>query len=288
MEGTSLASTLLDLLPLPDYPRIVFERPPLVLTICQVKFSRVLSVVDTKYIAPFQRAIQRQYPIAKPAQEVSFEAGFGPDGAEFRQSAPSVRWQFSDPAQNWTVVLSEEFCAIESCAYDHFDDFLGRLRPVLDALSVHITPETIGTRIGLRYINEVRLDSIDERRAVQPHLLGLLGVDALTQYAETVVGLQQVALRYEGNHGININHGRIANGSTIKPRPNEAAKRGPFYLLDFDVFREFPLPDGLPMERDVICEHVDTFHRAIDRLFRWAVTEEYVSTLGVRGHAGDQ
>lgn len=285
-EGSTLDSTLLELLSLPEANRIVFERPPLVLAICQVRFSRVLSIVDGGFVAPFQRAIQRQYPVVTSAQEVSFELGGIAGQTEIRLPPPSFRWQFTDPGQNWTVVLAEDFCAIESRAYDHFDHFLDRLRRVVEALTEHIQPE-IGVRIGLRYINEIRPDGASEISAIEPQLLGPLAVSALTEHAEQVASVQQVVLRYQDNQGVNIHHGRVQNGSTVKPRPGDKAKEGPFYLLDFDVFREFPLPDGLSMEPDLICRHVDTYHQVIDRLFRWAVTEEYVSTLGVRRHVAE-
>lgn len=288
VSGASrLDSTVLDLITLPETGRTVFARPPLVLAMCQVKFTRVLSVAEPKFVAPFQRAILGQYPIAVPAQQISLQVGIGPGEGDLRPTPPSFNWQFSDKEQNWSVVLGEDFCTIESRAYDHFDHFLDRLRHVLTALLEHIEPP-VGTRIGLRYINEIRLDGLSERDVVRPEVLGPVGVEALTGRAEQVASLQQLLLRYSDDQGVNIHHGRVLAGSTVTRvtrRRGESVKDGPFYLLDFDVFREFPLPEGLLMEVEEVCGHVDSYHRVIDRLFRWAVTDEYVKSMGVRDDA---
>jgi len=272
----------LKLLGLPDVPRVVLKRAPLVLALCQVRFTSMLSVNDPASLATFQRAIQSKYPIAAQVQEVELVVGVGPNPPEIRQEQRrSPQWQFTDQNDNWKVVLSQDFLALETRTYEHFDDFLTRLREALDALVEHIQP-TIVTRLGLRYINEIRVngyDSMTWHEIIHQDLLGPIAVSELVENATQVVALQQMSLRYPGDLGINIHHGLLPIGTTIKLRPKEQQPIGPFFLLDFDVFREFSLPEAPTMDIKVISQHIKVYHQMIYRLFRWSVTEQYISTL---------
>ncbi len=275
--------TLLDLLSLPDPSDfIVFERSPLVLAICQVRFTRVLGVAETAFVAPFQRAIQSTYPIVNQTQEISLEVEAAVAGQRVQQEARSNRWEFQDREDNWKIVLAEESLAIETRAYDSFSDFLQRLRDALTALVDHVGP-SIGTRIGLRYINEIRLDENEPVDVLNRELLGPLAVPDLAAGLEQSV--QQLLLRYPERYGVNVRHGYLPAGTMVKPRPGDEVPAGPFYLLDLDAFREFQLPSGLSMDVDTISGYVQDFNRALYRFFRWAITPEYVSRMGVRRYA---
>ncbi len=272
----------LELLGLPDVPRIVLKHAPLVLALCQVRFTSMLSVNDPASLAAFQRAIQSRYPIAAQVQEVELVVGIGPNEREIRrEQRQTPQWQFTDQNDNWKVVLSQDFLALETRKYEHFDDFLDRLRDALDALVQHIQP-TIVTRLGLRYINEIRANSHDNMmwpEVIRQDLLGPIAIQGLVENTIQVVAMQQLLLRYPNDTGINIHHGLVPTGTTIRLRPKEEQPTQPFYLLDFDVFREFPLPSALKMDAKVICQHVKVYHKMIYRLFRWSVSEQYISTL---------
>lgn len=268
----------LDLPWLPQVTRVVFERSPLALALCQVRFASVLNIANPVFVAPFQQEIQSRYPIG--GQQTGVELEFKPEEAEVKQRAsPSFQWRFVDQEDNWTVILAQNFLAIETRAYVDFSDFLDRLRQALKALVQHINPRIV-TRLGLRYVNEIRPGNLAWAKTVRRELLGPLGVEGLRKH--TYQSLQQVWLRYPDNHGINIRHGLLPSSTTIKPRRGEASPSQPFYLLDIDVFREIPKPADLVVNPDSICRCIDSYNDVVYRLFRWAVTEQYVSTLGIR------
>lgn len=273
-------ATELELLGLPDVPRVVLKHAPLVLALCQVRFTSMLSVNDPASLAVFQRAIQSKYPIATQVQEVELTVGIGPNPPQIRQEQRrSPLWQFADQMDNWKIVLSPDFLSLETRSYEQFDDFLTRLHEALDALAQYIQP-TVVTRLGLRYINEIRSDTLrnmDWNDVIRQDLLGPIAVSELIKNTTQVVALQQLILRYPDDAGINIHHGLVPTGTTVRLRPKEEQPIQPFYLLDFDVFREFPLPDALTMETETICQTVEVYHKMIYRLFRWSVTEHYIS-----------
>ncbi len=272
----------LDLLGLPEVPRKVLTNAPLVLALCQVRFSSMLSVADTSSRAGFQRAIQSKYPVALQIQEVEVLADFGENEVGIRgDQRRSPLWQFTDLNDNWKIVLSQDFLSLETRNYVHFDDFLERLEEALEALGQHIQP-TVGTRIGLRYINEIRATDLNELSwfdVIRQDLLGPIVVPELVRNTTQVVVIQQLLLRYPDDLGINIHYGLLPGGTTVRQRSKEESPTDAYYLLDFDVFREFSLPQALEMDSSVICQYVATYHEMVYRLFRWSVTEKYIARI---------
>jgi len=282
-----LEETLVDLLGLPDVPHVVYRQSPLALALCQVKFTRVLGVAQAAFVAPFQQAIQDAYPIAEPAQEVNLQFGFGPGGAKVQQEQRDSRWEFSDPAGTWKLGLAGDFLALETRKYETFGDFLDRLRQALEALSQHVRPALV-TRVGLRYINEIRSESRIWSELLSPELLGPMSVPQFAAAANQ--STQELLLRYDQGYGIGIRHGLFQRGTTVLPPTGQAETpeyASPFYLLDLDAYRQYSLPPGAPLSVESICQTVETFNRAIYRLFRWAVTDDFVNGLGVLRYASD-
>lgn len=275
-------NTELDLLGLPDVPRVVLNGGPLVLALCQVRFSSMLGVTDSASLLAFQRAIESNYPIAVPAQEVQLFVGIEANNPDIRhEQYRSPQWQFTDQDDNWKVVLSQDFLGLETRNYILFDEFLTRLQEALDALVQSIQP-TVVTRLGLRYINEIRsnsLQSMDWFDVIRPELLGPLAVPELAKNTTQIVAMQQLLLRYPEDVGVNVNHGLIPSGTTVRLRQQDEMPAEAFYLLDFDVFREFPLPRAMKVDTLEICRYVERYHKLVYRLFRWSVTEQYIAML---------
>lgn len=277
----SETSTLFDL---PEAPRTIFERPPLVLALCQVQFPTTLSVADFQLMGAFQRAIREEYLIAKPAHQLRLQLGLAPSETEFQQTLGLMQWTFSDNEDNWVAVLNANFLTLETRAYASFDDFIGRLRRLLDAVVFHIQP-AVCTRIGLRYINEIRSVGLPWNGVIRPELLGVLGNREVEQYI--VQAVQELNLQFPEHQQITIRHGRFPGGTTVRHLAGGEATTVPFYLLDFDVFREYPKPTVLRMDPEPICRQVQDFHENVHRLFHWSVSEQYLSTLGVRDGDGN-
>ncbi len=268
---------MLDIVRLPDPPRVVFETPPLRLALCQIRFPRLLTVANPPDVAPFQRAIKAEYPILPPGPTLEFGVALGP-GANLKPTPPVTEWRFTDRQQAWTVVLTQEFIAIETRRYDRFEDFLGRLRRLLTSLGQHLEPDAV-TRIGLRYVNEIRVDELPWSEVVRRELLGPVAVPELSDLVRQSV--QEIVLRSRGDdsQGVTLRHGVLPDGSTVAPLPGQEPPGGPFYLLDIDVARTFSIPNLPMMDPDEICQGVSEYHRVIKRVFHWALRDEYLSTL---------
>ena len=270
-------------LQLPTQPRRVFERTPLALAICQVRFPAMLNVSSPGTVAAFQSAVQDEYPIGTPVTQLglafSLQAG---QIAGMQNQTPTVLWRFADPNDDWTVVLSQEFISLETRLYESFEDFEERLRRVLEALANTVRPKHYA-RIGLRYINELRPGHQDWSTVVRSELLGPMAVSALSSR-----GLrwgQQILLEGPDGKKLHVQQGVVPFGTTVERRPGEdEPAHEPFYLLDIDAYQEFtrPLPE---MSVADISEQVRAAHETTSEFFRWAITESYAMSLGVRDDA---
>jgi uncharacterized protein (TIGR04255 family) len=266
---------------LPQFPDVVFERPPLMLTLFQIQFPTVLGVENPQYVAPFQEAIRERYPNLLPTNQVEMQIAMAAGEAQIRRGEMFRQWRFSDMDDNWVVVLGHNFVTLETRSYEHFDAFVDQIQFIIDALIAHIRP-TVGLRIGLRYINEIRSPDEDVLSFIRPQLLGPLAVDSVA--AHLIQGVQELRLAFEQGNGLNIRHGYVPQGTTVQPRTDDERFDEPFYLLDFDAFYEFSPLEPLAMQSDMICNYVNDYHSLIYQLFRWSVTETYVAGLGVRHH----
>jgi uncharacterized protein (TIGR04255 family) len=274
-----MEATLFELLGLPETPRVEFESPPLALALCQIKFTPILNIANPAFVGNFQKAIEEQYSITNIGEQVEIEFGFGPSETGLNRQSRTPQWRFSDDTDTWVVVLTQEFLSIETRSYGNFKEFLDRLNHVLNALYQHIKPKLI-TRLGLRYINEIRPDDLSLVQVMKPQFRGLLSAPELIRYNQLAV--QQVVLRFSEQRGIQIHHGYLPGGSTVAPRASAQPLDGPFYLLDFDVFREFKPTRGRITRVNDICNLVADFNKTIYQLFRWCISDEYLATLEVR------
>jgi uncharacterized protein (TIGR04255 family) len=275
-----LPSLLLESLGLQETAHVIFEQSPLVLSVCQVSFANNLRITNPTLVAPFQTAIQDHYPTLAPQSHLGVEIELGNQTVKADQQA---QWRFSDQTDDWAVVLATNYVAIETRTYHHFDHFLDRLRFVLQAVQEHIRPN-LGTRVGLRYINEIRQGDNDWARTLNNVLLGPVAAAPFSGLVNRAI--QELRIISIENQAITIRHGPFPFGAVVQPKEGrESEMEQPFYLLDFDVYRVFPPTQPLSMDPDTICIHVRDFNQVCYQLFRWATLPEYIATLEERRDA---
>ena len=259
--------------------RVVFKRPPLVLAVFQVQFSDIPEITEWDFIEPFKSVIKDWFPVFNPVKQIGVQFDLGM--SEPRR-IETVHWQFKDESGDWTVVLTRDFLTLETRSYEHFADFLSRLRFLLNNLVEYLHPK-IGTRLGLRYVNEIRVGDQNLSSIINPQLLGLLSDSEVEK--RTVQSHQEIVLRFPDEQFVHVKHGLFPTGNAVQPRLGQQPSTGPFYLLDFDAFRTFSAPTWLRMEPETIYELVVKYHDDIENLFLWSLTEEYIQGLGGRDSA---
>lgn len=253
--------------PLPE--EVPLPRAPLVRVIGQVRFPPVLSLEKRDFVAPFQEAIRATYPILRPEQAQGILVG--PQGMAPGQK--QMAWRFSDVDGGWRVSVTPGFVAIETTSYTSRDDFLERVRFVLDAFAEHVEPALV-QRLGVRYIDRVTGDALgDISKLVRQEVLGIVGT-SLSEHARH--SLTETAFALPGSkEEVLARWGLVPARATVDPSAIEPIDE-PSWVLDVDMFSSEEHPF-------VPEEIVNTARRYAERLytvFRWAVTDDFLRRYG--------
>lgn len=257
--------------PLTDRPpaEVPLSDAPLVRVIAQVRFPLVASVEKRDFIAPFQEAIRAEYPVLRPEESRSVVLG-QPGVMETRANTV---WRFHDASDGWRVTLAPDFLALETGRYTSRDDFLDRLKRVLDALVAHVDPKMMD-RLGVRYIDRVAGNNLsDLPQLVRPEVCGILSTPLASHVRHSI---SEAVFDLPDNAGqVMTRWGLVPARGTVDPAAVEPIDE-PSWLLDVDAFqaetREFDV--------EVTVQQARGFAERIYSVFRWAVTGEFLRRHG--------
>jgi uncharacterized protein (TIGR04255 family) len=247
----------------------ILEKHQIAQTICQVRFSPVLRLRQEDAVIPFQEAIRDGYPDFRSEKPISVI--LTPEGAS-QQESPDRLWRFVSAQDRFTVVLTTSFVALETSRYVDVDDLCSRLRDALALVQEHYAPAK-ATRVGLRFINEIRFDRKDIaqkiREAFNPLLLGVAGADEFMNVnsARQVVELAEPENQFLVRHGLHAEGGTTVDATMLTQPPSTK----PFYLIDMDAYAEGETDFSL----EGIDEKVRLYNDQMRSFFAWAVKEEF-------------
>lgn len=249
---------------------VPLENAPLVRVIAQVRFPLIASVDKQDFIASFQEAVRREYPVLRPEQ--SRGVVLGPQGVV--DTRTNNVWRFQDSKGMWRVSVAPDFLALETTKYTSRGDFLKRLERVLVAFRDHIDPQVID-RLGVRYIDRV---SGEEYLRELPDLVRpeVAGVMATPLAAHTIQALSENMFTLpKGTGQLMARWGLIPARGTVDPAAVEPIEE-PSWLLDIDAFlvdtRSFDIGDVMAQARKLTIN--------VYGFFRWVVTEEFLKRYG--------
>ncbi len=154
---------------------------------------------------------------------------------------PMVALRFLARDRQLGVLVTPESVSIETTRYERYEEFRERVQQVLLALE-GVEPAIPGIkRIGLRYVDEVRIGkrlsvNADWGKYVEPKLVGPLTLRLGTALPQRLQG----ALEYDLGDGKHIAirfgslKGRAVGDAPLRRRPS--TEDGPFFLVDIDSF----------------------------------------------------
>ena len=256
----------------PPPPEVPLTDPPLVRVIAQVRFPLIASLEKREFIASFQEAIRESYPVLRPEEERSVV--LGSQGVVDTRS--HTLWRFHEARGAWGVTLAPDFLALETTRYTSREDFMERLRLVLEALEEHVDPRELD-RLGVRYIDRVSGENLSALpQLVRPEVAGILG-SPLSERAQRAIS-ENVFILPRNAGQITARWGLLASRSTIDPAALEAIEE-PSWILDTDAFQSF---EAGSRQLDVasVVEQARGFAERIYSIFRWAVTDEFLRRYG--------
>ena len=246
---------------------------PLIAVVAQVRFPPIVSISREDFIGTFQERIRTDYPVLRTDQEVNIVVT--PEGIT-SGGEPTTVWRFLDhPTEpKWKVSLAPSFLALDTSQYGTRSDFINRFRTVLVAMLETLNPAS-SDRIGVRYINRIPLNHLDETltELVRPEVLGVInaefgeGADLLYSISDTQYQIGNAILRGRWGH--------VPPGAQMDPFHGQAIDH-PAWLLDLDMYDA----TANPFDTSNLVSIVEEFSEHIYRFFRWTVSPALLRHYG--------
>ena len=258
----------------------VYPNAPLKVVAAELRYPFLPRVLTPAIMSEFSDRVERHLPVGASAEglTVQIRPESGPE-----VSTPS-RIRFSSRDSTTVATLSSESLILETSTYERFQSFRDLLSLVGRTLLEVARP--IGLlRVGLRYIDEIRVPGIVEppewEGYVNPILLGpptiasqLHGFNAMT-WEGTVhyAGPDNTSLRFR----FGSRWGRVVTPSGPLRFPpskvEESEPNAPLFLLDLDSFWT-AMSDPEEFDSERLGKLFDGLHAPTRALFESAITDK--------------
>lgn len=248
-------------------PALVCRQSPLEYVIAQLRFSAVLSLSD--HIPGIQDTLRKEFPRFRHDKIPEFKIGGSQPTINFDD-----RFEFQDAQTKTGIVLTPYFLAVHTTAYSVYDDFAGKLERALEVIDGHLGIG-IAERLGLRYVDLIRVQKHGLEHFVRPELLGIAHLEYLKLsnplvnfhlQSETQAGALTVRLNPTSAGGpplpIDLAQNMLATRSELEP--GEVA-----YIMDFDQAQR---PNQQFSLRDTL-QRFEGMHDVVNLAFRSVITD---------------
>jgi uncharacterized protein (TIGR04255 family) len=130
-------------------PQLELSKSPLVLVLCQVRFTPILLMGE--FFPRIQDKLRRQgFPLVKSTAVQ--ELVVTPVGAS---TVKTNRWHVQDKTETKSILVTDSFLVYQTTAYESFEVFVNDLGLAVDTVAGEVQGLVI-QRVGLRYVDLVR------------------------------------------------------------------------------------------------------------------------------------
>ena len=256
---------------------IHLRRPPLIYVVAQVLFAEVVAI--EKFVPEIQESLRHKgFPrfLRGQIQEIAFQ----PDGSP--KFSARDRFEFQNKEGSLGIVLQTKSVAVQTNSYSNYETFEEEIKTAL--MVVHrVVNISLSERIGLRYVNLIRLQSGEKwSDYLNPGLLGLgadsVGVSRWTSRSEMVgpTNVGNLAVRCSQS-GQPIPPDLVISGTLSNPptlTPGEVV-----VTLDFDHYVE----KSSDFKVSAVMSTFEQLHEKLDVVFEAAVTSQALLKWGKEG-----
>lgn len=257
----------------PQYPNA-----PLAIVAFEVRFPEWAEVAGQQMRARLRAALRDLLPLVEniTQQQVSVSLGAPLPASVERRLLP----RFVTRDRTTALVVDENLLVVETTRYAGFASFRPIIETAVTALAELGPPDAV-SRVGLRYIDEVRIPSVTEspgdwRGYIDDHLLATVDPDFLAGRV-TPQGWQGLVQYGIGKDSALVLRYGPGDGYAVEPRGptrrKEPPRPGPFFLLDWDSSwsPSDEVPEFDPAAILVIC---DQLHGPVRAMFTAACTQK--------------
>lgn len=254
--------------------REVYPNAPLRLVTAEFRFPLSPTLADGDLLAALAKVLGDDLPIIEPVPQ-GVQVALGSELQLPRMTAGGYRLLSRD--RTAAVTIGPSRLAIETTLYEHWDTFRGAIETALRAIGEELQAIAGLDRVGLRYINEIRVpgtaDSVDRWT---PYIRGDLLAVARLAAGHEIKSLQSALHLVIGENEelllrCGVLEGQVVNDNGPLHLPYPTAD-GPFFLIDIDSFwnrlgalEKFDTATALAI--------ADRIHEPVDGLFEGAITE---------------
>ncbi len=240
------------------------------MVVFELRISHTLALGARSGQTGVWEALKQHLPITQPESAVQVSLG-----APGMMQTPQGPLRMLDRGRTLSVVVGAERVAVESTGYRCFEEFREFLGSVLAALPLE---QIAGFgRIGLRYINEIRVPGVTTAREWEPFVAPALLAGAQLPLAELTAQSASAEIEYVGRDGMRLtmrygsNSGRVVNaGGPMRTRTHES---GPLFFIDLDSYWETPPDSDLPeFSSEAILAQTTRLRAPIHELFEGSIT----------------
>ncbi|MGW0467706.1 TIGR04255 family protein [Streptomyces sp. NPDC003027] len=251
--------------------REIYPNPPLALTVVELRHTGTPPLSDAQQAA-LKALLAESFPLLRPARQVSVtmtNAGVTQD------QRVHPRFMARDNAAS--ITFRNDAIVVETTRYERRSALRELLRQAVSARQA-VAPADGIERLGIRYINEVRVPDIEGplswNKWITAPLTSITGLrTAQNSHPQSWQGM---AVFGTPSAGIVLRHGNF-DGYAVDPagdlrRPTPPP--GPFYLVDLDCYW-MPDSETPPLEWALIQPRFDEAGLAAYELFEQLITDEY-------------
>ncbi|WP_251883909.1 TIGR04255 family protein [Bifidobacterium longum] len=255
----------------------IYPNTPIVDMIAEIRFSQC-EPLDRIKLRGFTTALGERLLLLTEETGTSVQLS-GPDGqveVPVTNGETFPRWSSRD--RRTVLTLRQNILSLETTDYPGYFNVRELLEKAVTALERFMAPKGV-TRIGLRYIDEIRVPSDGEDP--QPRWedwvnLSLLGPKTVSgHHGLTLLGNQGIAV-FGGEEGTTLVLRYGTQDEYVIPSTPQLRRPmpspGPLFKLDMDSFQTYDdyIP---PFEAGDILETADLLHKPVKNVFEDLITE---------------
>jgi uncharacterized protein (TIGR04255 family) len=256
-----------------NLPALHLRHAPLIYVVAQVRFSAVVAI--EKYVPEIQEQLRHKgFPrfLKAQVQEMALQIDAAP------KFSTSDRFEFQDKDASIGIVLQSNSVAVHTNRYLNYESFEEHIKTALMAVN-RVVGISLSERIGLRYVNLIRLKSNEAWREYLHE--GLLGLDSASAGVENWLSNSQFIGKTEVGQ-LAVRCSRSSQPFPLDLLTNtlayslELPKDEIVTTLDFDHYIE-QITDFKVAKAISTLEQL---HESLDQVFMAAVTSDALTKWG--------
>lgn len=260
--------------------REVYARAPLVYVACEIRYPTAPRMNRSDTFEALTEAFATTLPVPRPEKQALL---IGPD----TPMATQTNLRFVDPTTTRSVAVSQSAMVVETTDYPGWEVFRTWITEAIDVVAQ--VGSIVGvTRVGLRYVNEIRVDDPIDRVEDWACWVSPSIIQPAVSTTGGAVSEFQVLVQSQGDAAgdlaptLTTRYALLHGSGVISDDPLRKVHQrgdGPFFLIDNDSHVAFDASKMLSFDSGTLMPVLTGLHDPVDGAFESAITDELRNEL---------